>query len=94
MTQPEYDQQKRECFVKFCKDNGIDQEVNISIFDAFDQIFDRAYSLGKQKETVTQGEIEKAAKDYAYYRSESIKRAEIQRTEQYLTAFDNLTGGK
>lgn len=56
MTQPEYDQQKRECFVKFCKDNGIDQEVNISIFDAFDQIFDRAYALGKQEkdaDTVT-----------------------------------------
>lgn len=66
MTQPEYDQQKRECFVKFCKDNGIDQEVNISIFDAFDQIFDRAYSLGREKETITREEIEKAAKDYAY----------------------------
>lgn len=63
MTQPEYDQQKRECFVKFCKDNGIDQEVNISIFDAFDQIFDRAYALGKQKETITQEEIEKVAND-------------------------------
>ena len=49
MIQPEYDQQKHECFVKFCKDNGIDQEVNISIFDAFDQIFDRAYALGKQE---------------------------------------------
>lgn len=48
MTQTEYDQKKRECFVQFCKDNGIDQEVNISIFDAFDQIFDRAYALGKQ----------------------------------------------
>lgn len=66
MTQPEYDQQKRECFVKFCKDNGIDQEVNIGIFDAFDQIFDRAYALGKQKETITQEEVEKVAKDYAY----------------------------
>ena len=65
MTRQEYDQNKRECFVKFCKDNGIDQEVNISIFDAFDQIFDRAYSLGKQKETVTQEEIEKAAEEYA-----------------------------
>lgn len=49
MTQPEYEQKKRECFVKFCKDNGIDQEVNISIFDAFDQIFDSAYTLGKQE---------------------------------------------
>ena len=49
MTEQEYKQKRRECFVKFCKDNGIDQEVNISIFDAFDQIFDRAYSLGKQE---------------------------------------------
>ena len=48
MTQQEYAQKKRECFVKFCKDNGIDQEVNISIFDAFDQIFDRAFALGKK----------------------------------------------
>lgn len=49
MTEQEYKQKRRECFVKFCKDNGIDQEVSISIFDAFDQIFDRAYALGKQE---------------------------------------------
>ena len=58
MTEQEYKQKRRECFVKFCKDNGIDQEVNISIFDAFDQIFDRAFALGKQekdKDTVIQG---------------------------------------
>lgn len=66
MTDKKYQQKKLKCFVKFCKDNGIDQKVDISIFDAFDQIFNRAYSLGKQKETVTQEEIEKAAKDYAY----------------------------
>lgn len=48
MTQQEYEQKKHECFAQFCKDNGIDQEVNISIFDAFDQIFDRAYALGKK----------------------------------------------
>ena len=48
MTQTEYDQKKREGFVQFCKGNGIGQEVSISIFDAFDQIFDRAYAIGKQ----------------------------------------------
>lgn len=62
---PDYEQKKRECFVQFCKDNGIDQEVNISIFDAFDQIFDRAYALGKQTETVTQEEIESHSVGYA-----------------------------
>lgn len=65
MTQQEYEQKKRECFVQFCKDNGIDQEVNISIFDAFDQIFDRAFALGREKESITQEEIEKAWQDYA-----------------------------
>lgn len=67
MTQPEYDQKKRECWEQFCKDNGIDQEVNISIFYTFDQIFDRAYALGKQEETVAQEEIERAAEDYASF---------------------------
>lgn len=59
MTNQDYERKKRECFVQFCKDNGIDQEVNISIFDTFDQIFDRSYALGKQEEddedTVIQG---------------------------------------
>ena len=67
MTNQDYDQKKRECFVQFCKDNGIDQEVNISIFDAFDQIFDRAYALGREKETITQEEIEEAAEDYVSF---------------------------
>lgn len=48
MNNQDYEQKKRKCFVQFCKDNGIDQEVNISIFDAFDQIFDRAFALGKK----------------------------------------------
>ena len=75
MTQPDYEQKKRECFVQFCKDNGIDQEVNISIFDAFDQIFDRAYALGKQTETVTQEEIEKAAIEYVLTRQQARHNA-------------------
>ena len=62
---PDYEQKKRECFVQFCKDNGIDQEVNISIFDAFDQIFDRAFALGKQTETISQEEIKKLAEEFA-----------------------------
>lgn len=75
MTEQEYKQKRRECFVKFCKDNGIDQEVNISIFDAFDQIFDRAYALGKQKETITQEEIEKVAKEYVLTRQQARHNA-------------------
>lgn len=65
MTNQDHDHKKRECFVQFCKDNGIDQEVNISIFDAFDQIFDRAYALGKHFGNFEQVDVEKAAERYA-----------------------------
>lgn len=73
MTQPEYDQQKRECWEEY-----LSEHKTTYTRTAFDYAFDRAYSLGREKESITQDEIEKAAKDYAYYRSESIKRAEIQ----------------
>lgn len=106
MTQPDYDQKKRECFVKFCKDNGIDQEVNISIFDAFDQIFDRAYALGKEKETVSQekGEemltCEKSKVQEVYKTSKEIVNNEQYGTRQYsmhtqiMCVLENLFGSK
>ena len=72
MNNQDYEQKKRKCFVQFCKDNGIDQEVNISIFDAFDQIFDRAFALGREKESITQDEIEKAAEEYAEKEMENV----------------------
>lgn len=49
MTQQEYEQKKKECWLQFCREKGVDQEVNISIYEAFDSIFDRAYALGKQE---------------------------------------------
>lgn len=53
MTQPEYEQKKRECWEEFCEsDKPYDVEP------AFDLAFDRAYALGKQKnnaDTVIQG---------------------------------------
>lgn len=70
MTEQEYKQKKRKCWEQFCKDNGIDHEVNIGIFDAFDQIFDRAYALGKQEkdaDTVIQGWVCRDKKDNALY---------------------------
>lgn len=61
----DYEQKKKECWLQFCREKGIDKEVNISIYEAFDSIFDCAYALGKQKEEVTQEEIEKAANEFA-----------------------------
>lgn len=59
MDNQEYEQKKQECWEDFCR-YIVDAE------EEFYNMFDRAYFLGKQKETVTQEEIEKAAKDYAY----------------------------
>ncbi len=60
MTQPEYEQKKRECWEEFCEsDKPYDVEP------AFAFAFDRAYALGKEKEAVTQEEIEKAAEEYS-----------------------------
>lgn len=60
MTQTEYEQKKRECweeYVNLLNNNSATRYM-------FDKVFDRAYALGKQTETVTQEEIEKAALDY------------------------------
>lgn len=88
MTDKEYQQKKRECFVKFCKDNGIDQEVNISIFDAFDQIFDRAYALGKQTETISQEEIEKASVEYANKTAKQYEVCNSEFVQEIMVAFE------
>lgn len=61
MTKSEYEQKKRECWENFKfarRPLNTDKKV-------FDYIFDRAYALGREKEAITQEEIEKAAEKYA-----------------------------
>lgn len=68
MTQQDYEKAKAECWEEFKREN-LDGEVQwqpVSRYDVFCAAFDRAYALGKEKETITQEEIEDAAKDYAY----------------------------
>lgn len=64
MTQPEYDQKKRECWEDFCR-HIVDEE------EEFYNMFDRAYALGKQKkdaeDTVIQGWVCRDKKDKALY---------------------------
>lgn len=61
MTQPEYEQKRRECWEEFCKEHPLDATANGGV--AFRYAFDRAYALGKQTETISQEEIEKAAQE-------------------------------
>lgn len=55
MTQPEYEQKKRECWEEFIGNDGIPTE---RLRACLDFAFDRAYALGKQAkdaDTVIQG---------------------------------------
>lgn len=62
MKQTEYEQKRAECWEEASRHFGISL-MNGTIHAAFNVAFDRAYALGKQKETITQEEIEKAVKE-------------------------------
>lgn len=71
MTQQEYEQKKRECWEEF-NDIVRFQTHPSDPMNAFFQAFDRAYSLGKQTETITQEDIEKAAVEFAERTMEDV----------------------
>lgn len=68
MNNQDYEQKKAECWDDYTRKSSHDGK---SAYGAFLFTFDRAYALGKQTETITQNEIEKAAEDYAYNIGES-----------------------
>lgn len=72
MNNQDYEHKKKACWLQFCREKGVDQEVNISIYEAFDSIFDCAYALGKQTETITQEEIGKEAEHYEDKHTEQL----------------------
>ncbi len=77
MNNQDYEQKKRECWenVKFAL------RAPNTAREVFEFIFDRAYALGKQTETITQEEIEKAAEEYA---------AEVDKNVRDLYGIENL----
>lgn len=62
MNNQEYEQNKRECWLIYAGAFDIKDEIPN---EAFNWVFDRAFALGKQAETITQEDIEKAAKEYS-----------------------------
>ena len=64
MTPQEYEQKKRECWEEFIGTDGFPTET---MRQCFNFAFDRAYALGREKETITQEEIEEAAEDYVSF---------------------------
>lgn len=71
MPDKEYQDKKRECWENFKfarRPLNTDKKV-------FDYIFDRAYALGGEKEIITQGKIEKAAREYVLTRQQARHNA-------------------
>lgn len=64
MNNQEYEQKKRECWEEF-KEKHFNGNAPWSPYGAFDFAFDRAFALGKEKETISQKEIEKASVEFA-----------------------------
>ncbi len=56
MTDKEYQQKKRECWEEFCKDPHLCDSHSLTK-STFNFAFDRAYALGKEKETITQEDV-------------------------------------
>lgn len=95
MQKQDYEQKKRECWEEFFKENGIVDDKEIpNMDDDFSQIFDRAYALGREKETILQEEIEKAAEEYAEPSRTWASGAETQEIKDAFKAGANFTLGK
>lgn len=73
MTQTDYEQKRAECWHEyFSADKRFTTAYEHEISkDAFYSAFDRAYALGKEKETITQEEVEKAAEEYVLTRQQA-----------------------
>ena len=65
MDNQEYEQKKHKCWEDFCR-HIVNEE------EEFYNMFDRAFALGREKESITQEEIEKAAEEYAEKEMENV----------------------
>ncbi len=65
MTTEDYKQKKQECWEEYFKHVVCGTGSHEYWFN---KIFDRAYALGREKETITQEEIEEAAEDYVSFK--------------------------
>lgn len=63
MNNQEYEQKKQECWQTFCQEHPLVATADAGV--AFCAAFDRAYTLGREKETISQEKIEEAAKEYS-----------------------------
>ena len=67
MTDKEYNKAKEECWKAVKKEFGLHYWGEPPL-DIFSLTFDRAYALGREKEIISQDEIDKAAEDYVSFK--------------------------
>ena len=88
MTQQEYEQKKCECWEEHLQKYG-----RPYCYTTFSHTFDRAYALGREKEAITQEEIEKAAEEYSKHLGRS-RNVTWNDAEYGFIAGANFTLGK
>lgn len=74
MNNQDYEQKNKKCWLQFCQEKGVNQELNISIFDAFDYIFDSAYALGKQEKDAEGEEMLTVPRKKVQYFYEKLRK--------------------
>lgn len=93
MTQEEYEAKKRECWEEIAAGVAVETTNFLCKVIAY-SAFDRGYALGKQTETITQEEIEKAAEEYAEPSRTWASGAETQEIKDAFKAGANFALGK
>lgn len=70
MTRQEYEKARQECRDALYDElfKGEAQWQPVSRYDVFCAAFDRAYALGREKEIISQDEIDKAAEDFVSFK--------------------------
>ncbi len=91
MTDKEYQQKKRECWEAYIAKHGLEYAIPE---EAFIFAFDHAYSLGKQTETISQEDVEKAAEEYAEPTRTWASGAETQEIKDAFKAGAQFALGK
>lgn len=83
MAQQNYDQKKRECWEEY-----LSEYKTTYTRTAFDFTFDRAYALGREKETITQEDVEKASVEYADKTAKQYEVCNSEFVQEIMVAFE------
>lgn len=86
MNNQDYEQKKRECWEEYCQTHPL---CNTPVMRLnFDWTFDRAYALGKEKEAITQEDVEKASVGYADKTAKQYEVCNSEFVQEIMVAFE------